>query len=179
MEEGTLQMMINCNVTNGNDGLNLQEQRATTIFDLVFWFISLLSLLKRRLYLTCARLSFQITYEFVKNFSSIFFYKKYLFHSKKMIFMWLSKMTHLKHQYTRQSDFSLTQAGLLFLNCSIYYFYVFLDSRDEGIFFSSTYCMYLELTQKKNLITYKLIYTNFSFLKNVHVFYDFCLVYPM
>lgn len=75
-----------------------------------------------------------------------FFYKKYLFHSKKMIFMWLNKMTHLKHQYTRQSDFSLTQAGLLFLNCSIYYFYVFLDSRDEGIFFSSTYCMYLELT---------------------------------
>lgn len=40
-----------------------------------------------------------------------FFYKKYLFHSKKMIFMWLNKMTHLKHQYTRQSDFSLTQQG--------------------------------------------------------------------
>lgn len=58
MDEGTLQMMINCNVTNGNAGLNLQEQRATTIFDMVFWFISLLSLLKRRLYLTCARLSF-------------------------------------------------------------------------------------------------------------------------
>lgn len=154
MEEGTLQMKINCSVMNENDGLNLQEQQATTIFNLVYWFISLLSLLKRRLYLMCACLSFQVTYKFIKNFSSSFFYKNIFFHSKNMIIMWLNKMTYLKHQYTRQSDFSPTQVGLLFLGCSIYNFYVFLDSRNDGIFFLLHTICTLSSPRKKSYLSH-------------------------
>lgn len=52
-----------------------------------------------------------------------------------MILTFLNGMDYLKHKNTRQSDFSPTQARLLSLDCSIYYLYVFLNSRDEGIFF--------------------------------------------